>query len=462
MWETYKHGSVRKIKDRKEVEKMFSGLKKFLLLAIAGAMLMTSSLGAQEARVRNVIFFIGDGMGLSCIDLARIILVGKEGYLDFEKAPYVGIAKTYAANTLVTDSGAAGTALATGFKTNNRWISITPDGKSVKTLLEAAKELGKSTGLVTTVTITHATPAAFSAHTTSRDELPIADQYAEFKLADIYMGGGLSYFVSKSDPKSKRKDDRNLIEEFEIAGYEFVSTPEELERAEASDGKLLGLFDYAHLPYYMDREFLKAKVPSLADMTRKASEILSRNKNGFFVMIEGGKIDWANHGHDPANAVWEIHEFNEAIKVALEEFLGKNPDTLIVITSDHETGGIGLSSGKYEISPDVLKRQKVSTIVLAELVKGKGDEEIKKIFEEYVGISDLKPEEIEKIKKASATLIGDVISARAQIGWTTTSHSGESTTVYAFGEGAEVFVGVYDNTDIAKKIAELAGYTLSE
>jgi len=436
-------------------------MKRYLIILFLLLVLAFSFVHSQEARVRNVIFFIGDGMGLECVDIARIVLVGKDGYLDFEKAPYVGIAKTYAENTLVTDSAAAGTALATGFKTNNAWLSITPDGKAVKTLLEAAKELGKATGLITTVTITHATPAAFSAHTTSRDELPVADQYAEFKTADIYMGGGLSYFLPKSDLKSKRKDDRNLIEEFKKAGYEFVSTPEELERAFAENGKLLGLFDYEYLPYYMDREFLKVKVPSLADMTRKALEILSRNENGFFVMIEGGKIDWANHGHDPANAIWEVYEFNEAIKVALE-FLEENPDTLIVITADHETGGIGLSTGKYEISPDILKKQKVSTNILAELVKGKSDEEIKKIFEEYVGISDLKPEEIEKIKKANATLIGDVISARAQIGWTTTSHSGGSVPVYAFGEGAEVFTGVYDNTDIAKKIADLAGYTLSK
>lgn len=400
-------------------------------------------------------------MGLESVDLSRIILIGKEGYWDFERAPYVGISKTYSENSLVTDSAAAGTALATGFKTNNAWLSITPDGRKVKTLLEAAKELGKSTGLITTVTITHATPAAFGAHTTSRDELPVADQYAELKTADIYMGGGLAYFIPKSDSRSKRKDDRNLIEEFKKAGYEFVSTPEELENAEAPNGKLLGLFDYDYLPYYMDREFLNSKVPSLADMTRKALEILSRNENGFFIMIEGGKIDWANHGHDPANAAWETYEFNEAIKVALE-FLYSNPKTLIVITADHETGGIGLSTGKYEITPDVLIKQKVSTNILAELVKGKNDEEIKKIFAEYVGIVDLKPEEIEKIKKASALEIANVISARAQIGWTTTSHSGGSVPVYAFGEGAEVFAGVYDNTDIAKKIAELAGYILSK
>jgi len=433
---------------------------KILLILLLLISLLTLSF-AEVPKVKNVIFFIGDGMGLESVDLSRIILVGKDGYLDFEKAPYTGIAKTYSANTLVTDSAAAGTALATGFKTNNAWLSITPDGKPVKTLLEAAKELGKSTGLITTVTITHATPAAFGAHTTSRDELPVADQYAQFKSADIYMGGGLSYFLPKSNPKSKRNDERNLIEEFKQAGYEFVSTPEELKNAKAPNGKILGLFDYEYLPYFMDREFLKSKVPSLADMTRKALEVLSRNKNGFFVMIEGGKIDWANHAHDAACAAWETYEFNEAVKVALE-FLQKNYNTLIIVTADHETGGIGLSTGKYEITPDVLKKQKLSCETLAGLVKGKSDSEIKEIFKEYVGIEDLKPEEIEKIKKGVTLDIANIISTRAQIGWTTTSHSGGSVPVYAFGRGAQYFTGVYDNTDIAKKIADLAGYTLSK
>jgi len=433
---------------------------KFLILTVILLCFLSISF-AQAPKVKNVIFFIGDGMGLESVDLSRIIIVGKDEYFTFETAPYVGIAKTFSANTLVTDSAAAGTALATGFKTNNSWLGVTPDEKKVKTLLEAAKEVGKSTGLITTVTITHATPAAFAAHTTSRDEIPVADQYAEYKTADIYMGGGLAYFLPKSDPQSKREDNRNLIEEFKKAGYEFISTPEELDKAKAPNGKLLGLFAVEHLPYYMDREFLKVNVPDLAEMTEKALDILSKNPKGFFLMVEGGKIDWANHVHDAATAAWEVYEFNEAIRVALD-FINENPDTLIVITADHETGGIGLSTGKYEINPEVLINQKLSCEALATLVKGKKDDEIKQIFEEYVEITDLKPEELQKIKKATAIDIADVISARAQVGWTTTSHSGVSVPVYAFGESAELFAGVYDNTDIAKKIAELAGYTLSE
>lgn len=439
---------------------IFKNFRLKFFLTIIVLFLLTLSF-AQDPKVKNVIFFIGDGMGIESIDLSRIIILGKEKYFAFETAPYVGISKTYAANTLVTDSAAAGTALATGFKTNNAWLSITPDGKRVKTLLEAAKELGKSTGLLTTVTITHATPAAFGAHTTARDELPIADQYAEFKTADIYMGGGLAYFLPKSDPRSRRKDDRNLIEEFKRAGYEFVSTPEELEKAKAPNGKLLGLFSELHLPYYMDREYLKERVPSLAEMTKKALEILSRNPKGFFVMIEGGKIDWANHAHDGAAAAWETFEFDEAVKVALN-FLRRNPHTLIVITSDHETGGIALSTGKYEITPEVLMKQKLSSDTLARMVRGKTDEEIRQIFRDFVGITDLRAEELERIKRATSLDIADVISARAQIGWTTTSHSGGSVSVYAFGREARVFSGVYDNTDIAKKIAKVAGYKLSE
>lgn len=428
-----------------------------LVVAVLLVVLVATS---AAAAVKNVILFIGDGMGMSTIDLARIVLVGSNGYLDFERAEYVGIQKTYAADTLVTDSAAAATALATGFKTNNAWLSITPDGRQVKTLLEAAREAGRATGLVTTVTITHATPAAFGAHTTSRDELPVADQYAALKTSDVYMGGGLQFFVARTTPGSKRTDDRDLVKEFKAAGYEFVSTPQELNTATAPNGKLLGLFSMEHLPYYIDRAHLGVAVPTLAEMTRRALDILSRDPDGFFLMVEGGKIDWANHAHDAMTAVLEVYEFNEAVKVGLE-FLKREPDTLIVVTADHETGGVGLSVGKYLIVPEALRGQRVSAELLARMLKGKSDQEVVQLMSELAGIRDITPAELVKVKSGAATAIGEVIAQRAQIGWTTTAHSGESVPVYAFGRGSHVFAGVYENSDIARKIAEVAGLELA-
>lgn len=424
--------------------------------------LVTVAVGSTfaAAAVKNVILFVGDGMGMASIDLARTVLAGSDGYLDFERAEYTGIQKTHSADSLVTDSAAAATALATGFKTNNAWLSITPDGRSVKTLVEAAREAGKATGLVTTVTITHATPAAFGAHTTSRDELPVADQYAALKTADVYMGGGLAFFVPRSAPGSKRSDERNLVREFQEAGYSYVSSRAQLLSASAPTGKLLGLFAQGHLPYYIDRPFLGVDVPTLAEMTQKALDILSRDPEGFFLMVEAGKPDWANHGHDAMTATMEIYELNEAVNAALN-FLEVDPSTLIVVTADHETGGVGLSVGKYFIKPEVLKRQRVSAEVLAGLVKGKGDQEVAQVMAEFAGISDLTPEELARVKTASARAIAEVIAQRAQIGWTTTSHTGESVPVYAFGRASYLFAGVYDNTDVARKIASAAGLELS-
>ncbi|NUM36875.1 MAG: alkaline phosphatase [Candidatus Brocadiae bacterium] len=409
---------------------------------------------------KNVIFFIGDGMGMAVVDVARIVLQGKEGYLDFEKAPYVGITKTYSSDTLVTDSAAAGTALATGHKTNKGWLGVTPDGKKVKNLMEAAKEQNKSIGAVTTVTISHATPAAFLAHADSRYEGDIVNQYADKKYMDVLLGGGINYFIPKQEKFSKRKDNRNVLKEFAESGYDVVTNKESMEKAKKA--KILGVFAPTDLPYYLDRELYPS--PSLKDLTIKALEVLSKNEKGFVLMIEGGKIDWACHGHDVGAAIYEIYDMNEAIKAALE-YIKKNPDTLLLVTSDHETGGVGLSTGEYKILPEVFKKQKRSTEEIAKQIKNKGEQEVIKIMADLAGIEDLTPEEIKNLlsdtekqgmyQSSKAGTVGDIIARRANIGFTTTTHTGQSIPIYAFGKGAKVFSGVYDNTDVAKKIAML-------
>lgn len=409
---------------------------------------------------KNVILFIGDGMGMSTIDASRIALFGKDGSFEFEKAPYIGIQKNYSLNSLVTDSAAAGTALATGYKTNNSMISILPDGKNLKTLVEAAKEKNKSAGIITTVTITHATPAVFGAHTPSRDELPVADEFAKYKSADVYLGGGQVFFTPKSTEGSKRTDERNLIEEFRSDGYDFADTPEKLEASNSK--KLLGLFSPEHLPYFIEREYLRANVPSLAQMTKKALNILSANKNGFFVMIEGGKIDWSNHGHDLATTIREMEEFNLAVKEGID-FLKTNPDTVIIVTADHETGGIGLSTGDYVITPEKLLKQKISAIEMVKLIEGKTEEEVREVLKIYAGIDKISKKDLGKIMKATEPVdLGTLLTNRADIGYTTTSHTGQSIPVYAFGKNGDKFSGVYENTEIAKKIANVSGLELTK
>ncbi|MFN3550321.1 MAG: alkaline phosphatase, partial [Endomicrobiia bacterium] len=408
------------------------------------------------AEVKNVVLMIADGMGLAAIDCARIFLVGKENLLEFEKADFVGIVKTYSEDSLVTDSAAAATAMSCGIKTKNRYLGIKEDKSWAENIVELAKKNGKSTGLITTVSITHATPAGFVAHTDSRDEIVVAQQYIEFKNVDLFLGGGEEYFLPRTVNGSKRLDDRDLVIEFKDAGYTIIGTKEELLNLDIyKTKKLLGLFKDLDKVYYIDRKFLGLEnLPTLAEMSKVALEILSKNKNGFFLMIEGGKIDWGCHNNDIATVLWEIFEFNEAVKEVLK-FLSKNKNTLIIITSDHETGGLGLSSKDYRFYPEKIRNQKISAEQIAKLLKGKTNNEIKEKFKEYTGVEDLSLEEIEKIKKGDAKEIGKIISSRIEIGWTTKTHSGSSVILYAFGKKAEVFRGVYENTEIFNKIVQV-------
>lgn len=435
--------------------------KRRRILTVIFIMIMTVSVtvfGAENAK--NVIFFIGDGMGMSAIDMSRIALAGKENRLEFEKAPYIGLQKTYSANSLVTDSAAGGTALATGHKTNNAAVGVDDKGRNVINLVEASKVAGKSTGVVTTVTITHATPGVFGGHTLSRDELPLADEYALYKSADIYMGGGRIYFTPQSEAGSKRRDDRNLIDEFKKAGYNYVSNKNELK--EIKEGKVLGLFAEEYLPFVIDREHLKADVPELSEMVAKSIELLKKNEKGFFLMVEAGKIDWAAHDNDAGALIREVEELNKAVSVAVD-FMKEDKNTLIIVTADHETGGIGMGIGEYSINPVLLKKQKISAREIAKLIEGKNDEEIKKVFKEYAGITRVPAKELEKIKKYyDKTDIGRFLGSIAEIGFTTMEHSGQSVPVYAFGKGSEMFAGVYENTDIPLKISALTGVSLEE
>ncbi|MHC4194395.1 MAG: alkaline phosphatase [Planctomycetota bacterium] len=338
----------------------------------------------RGSSVKNIIFCIGDGMGFGQVCLARMKGAGIDGKLYMERLPVVGLIKTHSSNRLVTDSAAAGTALATGFKTNNGMVGVSPEGKRYLTILEAAKDTGMATGLVVTSTIYHATPASFGAHVKSRkNKAKIAEGLLESKI-NVMFGGGRGHFLPKSDPNSKREDERDLISEAKKAGYSYVQSAKELKSAYGPF--LLGLFQVKGLT-------TKAPEPSLAELTEKAIEILSKKQKGFFLMVEGSQIDWACHAKNADNAVRQTLRFDEAVKSAVD-FALKDKQTIVVVTADHETGGL--------------------------IVKGK----------------DLQCKELE-------------------VYWTGKGHSGLPVAVYAFGPGAEIFGGVYDNTEVPKKIAGL-------
>jgi len=410
--------------------------------------LLLSLLVVGLLAVKNVIFLIGDGMGLAHVTLTSYF-VGKP--LEMMKMSYSGLAYTYSANSFVTDSAAAGTALATGYKTFNGMLGMTPDGKPVMTLFEAAKKVGKATGVVTTTRVTHATPAAFYAHVKDRDEeKEIARQLVVGTTIDVAFGGGMKHFSEE------------LLEKAKANGFTVVTTREELLNLDLSAVKrVLGIFARSHLSYYVDGE----DRPSLAEMTRKAIEILSKNEEGFFLMVEGGRIDHAAHGNDVVAMIYDTIEFDEAVKVALE-FAKKDGDTLVVVTADHETGGLGLSNGEYAI--DVEKLRSYSRISIEKLMKEITPDNFKEVIKKYYGI-DLSDEEVETLKKAfeeggyaPSNTIGEIISAHALIGWTTHTHTGIMVPVFAEGPGAEKFTGIMENVEIPKMIAELTDVPLHE
>ncbi len=310
-----------------------------------------------EEKAKNVILLIGDGMGSSQVTLARWEKSGEdlslyqETALAMDSFPYSGFSTTYAANSFVTDSAPAATALMTGVKTNigvigqdASSVNKKQDGGQVDTIAELAEIAGKSTGAVTTTRITHATPAGVFAHINDRDnESAIAEQLLASQL-DVALGGGKSFFIPQSESGSKRKDDRNLMTEAANNGWTVVSSSDELMSA-PGEGKVLGLFTGSHMTYDDERDV--SSEPSLAEMTQKALDVLSKDEQGFFLMVEGGRIDHASHERNITHTIADTLAFDDAVSIALK-FQEQNPDTLIVVTADHETGGLDLGA----INPD--------------------------------------------------------------------------------------------------------------
>ncbi|MFZ3147977.1 MAG: alkaline phosphatase [Methanothrix sp.] len=341
-----------------------------LSLAIIACLIPSGTaddVAGATASAKNVILLIGDGMGFPQLTFARIDKAGEnlseygsvELFMDgMEQTGYVS---TFSANSFVTDSAPASTAMATGNKTNNGVISQDAtaipkkmDGKNLTTILEMAEKAGLSTGLITTTRITHATPAAFYAHVDNRDnESEIADQLSKSNV-DVILGGGLQYFVGKNDTDligkdSKRNDDRNLLADFASQGYVFVHNGTAFNKLDdKKTEKLLGLFEGSHMQYEMERQSSNESDPSLAEMTEKALAILSKNPKGFFLMVEGGRIDHAGHERNLSKMVADTLAFDESVKTALD-FASQKNDTLVMVTADHECGGLVLQPENLEV-----------------------------------------------------------------------------------------------------------------
>ena len=319
-------------------------LRIFILLVLSNLIFGCSrdeSNSVAGPRVKNVILFIGDGMGAEHRKAARWASVGEAGKLIMDDMPASGLLETHSANNSITDSAAGATAMAAGVKTNNRVIGLDANLSLVPTILEVAKSKGKLVGLVTTTQITHATPAAFASHVESRS---LMNEIAEQILAadvDVLLGGGENEFLPTTDngcfsEAGERNDGRNLLTEAIASGYVYVCDSVSFGLVEpSSTSKLIGLF--------ADEGMTRPFSPSLADMTKKAIDILSKNSDGFFLMVEGGQIDWASHDNDAANAISDTIGLDEAVAVA-RQFSSLADDTLIIVTADHEAGGMVVSS----------------------------------------------------------------------------------------------------------------------
>jgi alkaline phosphatase len=329
--------------------------------------------------VKNIILMIGDGMGTTEVYAAYTVNKGK---LNIERAQYVGFSKTSSANSYITDSGASGTAMATGKKTNNRFISVDIDSTPLKTILEIAEDNDLSTGLVATSAITHATPATFICHNTSRyDSSGLAEDFLKTDI-DIFIGGGRIHF-------EERADSMNISDSLRNNGYTIVYRLDDIKE---EDNNNIGCFVSDKHP----SSVINGRGDYLKDATKIALSRLKKNDNGFFIMVEGSQIDWGGHGNDIVYQISEVLDFDMAVGEAMD-FADDNPGTLVIVTADHETGGLAL-----------------------------------------VG--------------------GDIKNGELQVKYSSSDHTAVMVPVFTYGTGAEKFAGIYENTELFYKMLNLYGF----
>lgn len=462
------------------IKNLAKNLSSVLVIMLCSVACSAAPVSKQaEQKPRNVILMIGDGMGYAQVKAYRYYadnpatyiidplamdryLLGSvateaisiecagENNTDCERDPYG-----------VTDSASSASAYATGEDTLVGRLGISVDGQRQESISEKARREGIAIGLVATSQVTHATPAAFYAHVEGRSEASaIADQLYDNQwqgspLVDVILGGGSN---------DLQRQDRDLSAEFANAGYALVSNREELLANES--GRVLGLFAPIALPRAWDRP---DTTPSLADMTTAAIKALEQNPEGFFLMVEGSQIDWAAHSNDIVGVVSEMEDFTRAIEVALE-YAATHGDTLVVITADHETGGLSMARDDlYRWDPRPLRGLKVTPAAITEEFLA-GDETLSVVAQRHLPF-ELTDEERALLDDAKVetppypqygvdgtqayTLLSLMFDKRTWSGWTTVGHTGVDVPLYATGPGSEQFRGVIQNEILGQKLQQL-------
>ena len=455
------------------------------------------------AGAKYVFYFIGDGMGSNQVlgaEMYRSALQGEPlGRVQtlMTTFPYSGHASTYSKSNGITDSAAAGTCLATGKKTRNGMLGLNEDTIHITTIAERLKDKGWGIGIMTTVAIDHATPAAFYAHVPARNSYyKIGKQLCASEF-DFFGGAGFHHPQGKHDDK-----DVNLYRLAEQSGYTIAHGYEEAQALLVNDDIQSTTPDTPHieklilvqktddqgakhgdnLAYAIDR---KEGDLTLTQIVSTAIPFLDNRYERFFMMIEGGMIDYACHGDDAATAFGETWDMDEAMRVAYAFYKEHPEETLIIVTADHETGGLALGNSDYTLHLDKLQHQKCSAWLLSDLFsqlfkenKKPSWEEVKKIYREQLGfwesveISADEEKELKALYKAACkhkakdtktmyktiNALGDegiaLLNKKAHIGWTTRAHSAHAVPIFAIGAGAEKFSGWHDNTEIAPLIME--------
>jgi len=434
--------------------------------------------------VKNVIVMIPDGMSVTGTTLARLYK-GESLALDPLAS---GLMSTWNGDGTIADSAPAGSAISSGWKSQSGNIASTgkkydlPGVKTprageelrpVATLLEAARLSGRSAGIISTSEFMHATPADFSAHDPSRKSYDNLTEQIVYNGLDVILGGGAKYLKAEN-----RADKEDMAKVLTSRGYTIVNTPDQLNSFEGK--KLVGVFGktdkHTALSYDLDRD--PALEPSLGDMTQKAIDVLSQNPDGFFLMVEGSKVDWAAHANDPVGIVSDVLAFDNAVAKAVE-FAKKDGNTLIIAMTDHGNSGISIgdrsTSTNYDkthwtsfINP--LKKAKVTGEGFEAILEAQSAKQdpvkIRALAQEWLGVDDLTDAEVKNIMGAKADslnyVVGPILAERAKIGFTTNGHTGEDVVLYSYDPRGRLLGGLMDNTEVAHFMASALDVNLEQ
>lgn len=416
---------------------------------------------------KNIIMIVSDGMGYAMPAAYRHYNKPVNDALKstvFDRN-LIGSSSTHPAETsgLITDSAASATALASGVKTYNSAIGLDVNKQPVETVLERAKKNNKLVAIISTSQINHATPASYMSHNISRNNYnEIADSYFDDKInnnfkADVMLGGGTTYFIRK---------DRNLVKEFTQNNYQYINDFSQLKSLDNNKG-VLGLFAKEGLKKHIDSA-QKNRLKTMLSATLTYFEKHKSNKNGYFILLEASQIDWAGHSNDVATAFSELEEFADTL-LFLEEYVNENKDTLVISTSDHETGGFSIGADdQYKWDAKIVKNINSSPQRIAKYLLKHGydqnylNNELKFTLTEFESLQVknlLNEPDYGEFSQGNKELLTDllinIVNKKTFSGWTTKGHTGVDVPVYAMGKQKELFRGHQDNTDIAKKIFSL-------